>query len=471
MAEPLITFLPYQKRWLDDRSRFKIGMFARQTGKTFSTCGEIVDDCVQAMISGRRARWIILSRGERQAREAVDEAIKPLCRAFFILYRAFLKTAHAVQFSEDEFRADDAVYKTFEVTFPDGSRITALPANADTARGFSANAFLDEFAFHHDSRAIWAALFPVVSKGGLKLRVTSTPNGKSNRFYELMTATDTVWSRHTVTIHQAVADGLDRHIDELRGGLGDDELWQQEYELNWRDEAGAWLPFDLIFACEDPDAGKPLLYQGGPVYIGNDIAAGGGDLWVAWVWEQVGDVLWCREIQERRRASFAEQDAIMDDLFGRYRVVRLAMDQTGMGEKPVEDAKARYGDARVEGIHFTAPAKLSLAGLGKARFEDRKVRVPAGNIALRADLHSLIKLVGATGLVRFVAPREGGSHADRTWAAFLGISSADVGTVPIEFAAGPPRESVAAFGPTADGRGDSHEDFSGPSGFHGWIRP
>ena len=36
MAEPLITFLPYQKRWLDDRSRFKIGMFARQTGKTFT---------------------------------------------------------------------------------------------------------------------------------------------------------------------------------------------------------------------------------------------------------------------------------------------------------------------------------------------------------------------------------------------------------------------------------------------------
>mgnify|MGYP006954172279 CR=1 FL=1 len=27
---------PYQRRWLDDKSRFKIGMFARQTGKTFT---------------------------------------------------------------------------------------------------------------------------------------------------------------------------------------------------------------------------------------------------------------------------------------------------------------------------------------------------------------------------------------------------------------------------------------------------
>ena len=27
---------PYQRRWLDDNARFKIGMFARQTGKTFT---------------------------------------------------------------------------------------------------------------------------------------------------------------------------------------------------------------------------------------------------------------------------------------------------------------------------------------------------------------------------------------------------------------------------------------------------
>ena len=32
-------------------------------------------------------------------------------------------------------------------------------ANPDTARGFSANVFLDEFAFHKDSREIWKALF------------------------------------------------------------------------------------------------------------------------------------------------------------------------------------------------------------------------------------------------------------------------------------------------------------------------
>lgn len=462
---PIINYHPYQRRWLEDQSRFKIGMFARQTGKTFTTCGEIVKDCVDAMIAGQRTRWVILSRGERQAKEAVDEAIRPLTKAYFLIYRELLKTRGEPAFSEGEFKSDaDAAYKTFEVAFPDGSRITALPANPDTARGFSANVFLDEFAFHRDSRAIWGALFPVVSKAGLRLRVTSTPAGKGNKFYELMTADDAVWSRHSINIHQAVADGLDRNVDELRAGLGDEELWSQEYELQWLDEATAWLPYDLIFSCEEEVAGRPDLYQGGPVYIGNDIAAGGGDLWVAWVWELVGDVLWCREIRELRRASFAEQDAVMDELFGRYRVVRLAMDRTGMGEKPVEDAKARYGAMRVEGVHFTPSAKLSIAGTGKQRFEDRKVRIPAGNVPLRGDLHSLVKTVGPTGMVRFVAPREGGSHADRTWAAFLGCAAADVGFTPIDYQSIPRRAAPGFSDFVGAGSGGGFSDFVGFTG-------
>ena len=64
---------PYQRRWLDDNARFKIGMFARQTGKTFTTTLEIALDMVFAELEGRRTRWVILSRGERQAREAMEE--------------------------------------------------------------------------------------------------------------------------------------------------------------------------------------------------------------------------------------------------------------------------------------------------------------------------------------------------------------------------------------------------------------
>lgn len=423
MPKPLIDFYAYQRRWLEDESRFKIGMFSRQTGKTFATCAEIVKDCIRAEIKGRRVRWVILSRGERQAKEAIDEAIKPLCKAFYRLYKGLQDPA----FHEDEFRAESgAVYKTQEVIFPSGSRITALPANPDTARGYSANVFLDEFAFHKDSREIWKALFPVVSKAGLRLRITSTPNGKNNKFHELWTAKDAAWSRHKVDIYDAVKDGLDRDIEQLRAGMADEDAWSQEYELEFIDGATAWFPYDLIISCEHPDAGNPEQYAGGPVFMGNDIAIR-RDLWVTWVWEQVGDVLWTREISTLRRASFAAQDAELDRLVDRYGLTRLAMDQTGMGEKPVEDAKRRYGAYRVEGVVFNPANKLNMATFAKQAFEDRRVRIPAGDPVLRADLHKTQKVIGPAGVPRLVADSDGEGHADRTWAALLGIAASDSG--------------------------------------------
>ncbi|MDR2186896.1 MAG: terminase family protein, partial [Azonexus sp.] len=234
--EPALMLFPYQRRWVQDESRFKIAMFARQCGKTFTSTLEIALDVARAEAEGRRTRWVILSRGERQAREAMNEGVKLHLRALQAAFKEF----------EMPF---DASVRALEVETPGGSRVTALPANPDTARGFSANVLLDEFAFHADSRAIWRALFPVISKPGLKLRVISTPNGKGNKFYELMTLPGTlspdpspasgrgeanapslplvgerigeragVWSRHSTDIYQAVADGLPRDIEELKAG-------------------------------------------------------------------------------------------------------------------------------------------------------------------------------------------------------------------------------------------------------------
>jgi phage FluMu gp28-like protein len=417
--EPALKLYTYQRAWVQDDARFKIAMFARQCGKTFTSTLEIALDVVRAEAAGKRARWVILSRGERQAREAMNEGVKLHLKAM------------AAGFEEYEVPFD-ANIKALEVELPGGSRVTALPANPDTARGFSANVLLDEFAFHKDSRAIWKALFPVISKPGLKLRVISTPNGKGNKFYDLMTGKDDAWSRHLTNIHDAVAQGLPRNIDELKKGAGDSDLWQQEFELQWLDEASAWLSYELINACEDPRAGIPENYAGGPCYVGVDIAAR-NDLFVIWVNEKVGDVFWTREVIVRKRIKFAEQDALLDDVFRRYRVMRCCMDQTGMGEKPVEDAKGRYGSSVVEGVLFTGPNKLTMATRGKEHFEDRTLRITAGDAALRSDLHKLKKEVGPTGAPRFVAESDSTGHADRTWACFLALNAEGDGDSPIEF--------------------------------------
>lgn len=434
IIEPALQLYDYQRRWVSDESRFKIAMFARQCGKTFTSTLELALDCARADARKQRQRWVILSRGERQAREAMNEGVKLHLGALAAGYQAY------------DYEWEPGI-KALEVELPHGSKITALPANPDTARGFSANVLLDEFAFHQDSRAIWKALFPVISKPGLKLRVISTPNGKGNKFYDLMTGADDGWSRHTTNIYQAVKDGLPRNIEELRKGAGDDDLWAQEFELQWLDEASAWLDFELITSCEHEHAGVPEHYQGGPCFVGVDIASR-NDLYVIWVVEQVGDVLWTREIIERKRISFAEQDMLLDDVFARYNVIRCCKDQTGMGEKPVEDAKRRYGDLRVEGVLFTTASKLTLATRGKEHFQDRKIRIPQGRNDLRADLHKLKKVTSETGAPRFVADSDSNGHADRTWAGFLAINAASTPGMKIDFRSAGTRQTNQAIGGT-----------------------
>lgn len=412
-----------QKAWVDDRSRFKAGMASRQTGKTAGTTLEIVEQCLEREVGGGKSRWVILSRGERQAREAMAEGVKWHLSRFQAAFKAV------------EIPWEGCEDRALEVVLPGGSRITGVPANPDTARGFTANVLLDEFAFHADSRKIWGALFPVISRPDLLLRVISTPNGKANKFYELMTAGNMEaalrehghavagnWSLHFWDIYDAVRGGLDRDPEDLRAGLNDEDLWQQEFLLQWLDEASAWLDYELINGVEHDKAGDPDGYQGGPCYVGVDIATR-RDLFVIWVCELVGDVFWTRQIIAERRISFAHQDELLDQVMRRYRVIRVCMDQTGMGEKPVEDAKRRYGEYLVEGVMFSGANKQVLATHAKQVFEDRRVRIPLGDRAVRQDLHALKKTTTPTGAVRFDADGDTDGHADRAWACFLALNA------------------------------------------------
>jgi len=428
----VITWLSYQLAWLKDKSRFKIGKMTRQGGKSFVSAGELVEDCIDHEIEGKKTHWVVLSRGERQAVEYMQKNCKPMVKAFYKIFAAALKNAPPPPITEVEYTFDrempDATtipvkYKAHEITFPNGSRITALPANPDTARGFSANVLLDEFAFHADSRGIWTALFPCITRG-YKIRVISTPNGKNNKFYELMTETDGIWSKHIVTIHDAIAAGLDVDAAELKAGLGDDDAWDQEYELKWADGAGAVIPWDDIVSCEIEGAGDPKGFTGQTVYIGNDIAGQGGDLWVAIVTEDVNDVLVIREILTERKATFKKQDALMDALDARYKMRKLAMDETGMGAKPVEDAVGRYVASRVIGVHFTQSNKQDMVTLVQKKFQDRRVGLPIGDKLLRADLHSVKKSKNPGGSAKYNAPTGGESHGDRFWALALAIYAA-----------------------------------------------
>ena len=151
-----------------------------------------------------------------------------------------------------------------------------------------------------------------------------------------------------------------------------------------------------------------------------------------WVLELVGDVAWTREVVEFKNTPFAVQDAMLDRLVDCYNPYRIAIDQTGMGEKSVEDAQRLYGSYRVEGVLMTGPARLEVATSLKRRHEDHAIRIPADE-KVRKDLHSIKRAAGSTGGPRLVADQsDTDGHADRFWAAALACSAAE--TTPVEYA-------------------------------------
>ncbi len=168
VATPFVKLLPYQRAAVWSDARFTWNCWARQTGKSYTFS-------LRRVLRGlaRRRNQIILSAGERQSRE-VMEKVRQHCRALKI---------------GSEWRGygfyGGTSFRQLEVRLPGGVRIIGLPANPMTARGFTGDVFLDEFAMHQDDGAIWAALFPTLLRGEGELDVASTPRGRKNIFYRL----------------------------------------------------------------------------------------------------------------------------------------------------------------------------------------------------------------------------------------------------------------------------------------------
>ncbi len=405
--KPLLPLYDYQKNWLTDKSRFKIGMFARQTGKTFITTLEIVLACLQAEIEGKATKWLIISRSLRQAKEAMQDVYQhvQVMDTFYKAYQWHIPTGEK---------------NIMEWQLPHGSRVIALPANADTIRGYSSNVLLDEFAFHQDLASIWSAVFPIISSGK-RMLIVSTPNGTNNYFYEIMTNKQNLWSRHIVDIYQAKQGGLPRDIKEMKKAVLDSYVWQQEYELKWQQEGESWIAKELIKLVQDPLAGVPTAYEGNECFIGVDIARR-NDFFVIVVLEKCQGVLWCREIIAMQNTSFQEQADLLSNCIYKYNVVSVCMDQTGMGEMPVEEAKKKHGNM-IQGILMTQKKKYDLAVIGKMHFEQETSKLPCDRI-LEEDIQSIRRKVALNGEVQLYTERTKQGHGDRAWALLLATQAA-----------------------------------------------
>ena len=410
-VRPFVPLLPYQRQDVESDDRFRWCCWARQTGKSFT---KSLRRLLRGLQRGRMQ--VLLSAGERQSAELMQK-VRQHCQA--------LAVGH--EFVGDRFFKGTS-FRQLEVALPNGVRIVGLPANPQTARGFTGDVLLDEFAMHAFDREIWAAMFPTILRGGGELDVASTPKGRKNVFFQLQS--NERFSRSTVTLPRAIEQGLAVDLEDVRRSMGDEELFRQEFLCEFLDEATAFLTYEQIAACEDaalvmdrPVAALESLK--GDLYAGVDIGRR-KDLTVIWVLASHGDQLVTGAVYELANAPFRQQYALLSEVLRLGRLRRCCLDAGGLGMQLAESAVEDFGAHRVEAITFTAAVKESLAGGLRIAVEEGRIRIPVDE-RLRNDWHSVERSVTTGGHMRFEATRGAGSHADRFWAAALAVHAAGLG--------------------------------------------
>ncbi len=446
--QPLAStyFLPYQAAWITDGGHLKICEKGRQIGLSYADSYDSVRKAAVAK-SGRDV-WV-MSRDEVQAKQYIR-----YCKRWAQVLRYAAEEHGEELFTTTAGKAIQAQ----ALTFKSGASIYALSSNPDAIVGKTGHVKLDEFALHKDQRTLYAVAKPVIQWGGT-LSIISTHRGAGTVFNELLRdvkerGNPMGWSHHCIPIQRAVEDGLVEKIAQAseRGSVEasergssnaptlprsdaptlraawlarqraeciDQEQWLQEYCCVPADESSAFITYDLMAACHEANCLKDFAYLldcKNPLYLGVDVARK-KDLCVLDVGEKIGDVLWDRVRVELQNKTFAEIKYELYRLLRLPQLKRCCMDATGLGMQIAEEAKRDFG-WKVEPISFTGPVKEELAFGLRADFEARRVRIPANDDPLMADLRGIKKEVTLGGNIRFVGESQD-SHCDRFWAKAL----------------------------------------------------
>jgi phage FluMu gp28-like protein len=444
LPKSALDLLPYQRRWMFDDAPLKIVVKGRQTGYSFTATLRAVIKCLE-----RKTTWVLLSKGERQSGLLMDRV------------REHVQSCGVAAQEKETTFFEGTALKQMSVRFPNGSVIYALPANPDTARGYTGNVTLDEFAFHNDAEKIYTALYPTITRG-FGIEVISTPNGQQGKFYELAKAAGLVeasagdptaggpaghaanrtaasgplWSGHWCDIYKAAREGMNVDVETLRAGL-DEEAWRQEYCCEFLSSGSQWISAELLEACVSSEAGTEFSAWvearrqspyaravASSLYAGWDVARN-RDASVIWLSEMEGDVSWTRGVMEMRNLPTPDQLREARRLMPYIR--RMQIDKSGMG-LTIYETLSREFPGKVEGVVFSQATKETLAVQAKRRMEEARVRIPDDD-AIRHAFRAVKKSTNALGQSRFDAEHDARyGHADHWWAFCMAEAAGDTPT-------------------------------------------
>ncbi len=460
-----LVFRQYQlPSFLDHTTKTAIEHWSRQIGKSHTYAAWAVDRLLR--YPGRLVT--VLSNSRDNGSEFMQK-VRDVCDRLGALIEV---NDNAAELDGNPTLSEDVKYASmrFEAKITIGGktgRIKVLAANPRTARGFSGDLILDEFAFHEDGTAIWEAAEPIISSNpDFLCRILSTGNGRRNMFYQLISEgrikynrirRSDAWRTGDLKIYSQI-DGRELTPDEARAQSSDKRAYDQNYECEFGDENSALLTADLISLAERDgvlidkqrwsEATITRLYRAtGRLEAGQDVGRT-TDLSVIAVIERDARMRRVVAMLEMENMRLPDQQMQLDILCGMPRFNGVEIDMTGLGLGLFEYAEQRHGSAKVRGVNFssTEPTTSRIQATGRktptARvteimatdlvevFEDRRIEIPR-DATLRDDLRKPEKVVSTDGKrVSIAASRDKGGHADRFWSLALAVRAGNKAAAP-----------------------------------------
>ncbi len=476
MTEARSYFLPYQERWIDDDSTFKIAEKSRRVGFTYASSYRMFKKC---MTRGADFKQFVSSRTLDLAQEFIRDYIQKWCKLGNVVAEGMYGDNVVVVDPEKNITA-------FQCVFPTGARIISLSSKPEAFAGRGGDVFLDEADLHEHSDDLIDMATPCIMWGN-KLEIVSAyrvDGTKDTPFAKLVADAKKDnpqhASLHRVTIHDAVAQGLvekineatgrnrsrEEFLKEMRALVRTQAAWESQFECKVQDAGGKLLKTANYAACELPPeeiAAIEAAHPNAPRFAGYDVARHvHASAYHEYI--KLGVTLYLVYRETFHDMPFDAQEKFLRGKMRRREkpIARLAMDSTGLGMQMAE-TMAKEFPGRVDQVNLESHRRHELCMLLRDHVDNKRTYFPADD-SLREDMSAPTLYTVTTGAMRVRVPQfenaDGEvSHADEFMAAVLGHGAAEGGET-WTFAPEAVDRSLAASAPADGGRIGMRDDFT-----------
>ncbi|WP_165064487.1 hypothetical protein [Desulfovibrio sp. ZJ200] len=452
--KPAEVLLPYQQRWVGDRSRVRVWEKSRRIGASYCEALQSAMEAAKSREAGGQDTFY-LSYNKEMTQTFIRD-----CAFWAKVFNMVADDAEEVVLRDED--RDITVYR---IRFASGFNVWGLPSEPRSLRSKQGRVILDEAAFVDDLPELMKAAFALLMWGG-SVSILSTHNGEDNAFNELIKdirAGNKTYSLHRTTLDDAIADGLFKTI--CKNGRPP-KPWSAEAEAAWRagiiadygdgaDEelfcipnrsSGAYLTAGMIEACMDDapvitwaepaadfvDWPLPIAETWTRGWIEENLAplladlpreqshfcgvdfGRSGDLSVFWPATEQRDLrLTPPFVLELRNCPHRTQQQILFAILDKLpRFSGVSLDARGNGSALAEACRQQYGPGLVREVMISEAWYRETMPLLKAGIEDRTLMLPKDS-GILSDFRSLRVVKGVARVPeQRTRDKTGGRHGD-----------------------------------------------------------